>query len=109
MATRLPYTVTTATGEKLTFEFPLHPQTQSAMRTGQLLDAVLATLDRELRVLGDSANGDVLQALAMAIAVRTAMLHAAYDTGRNLSATLTETALDAAESCARDPGMVGNA
>lgn len=109
MAKQLSYAVTTATGEKLIFEFPLHPQTQSAMRTRQLLDAVLATLDRELRVLGNSANGDVLQALAMAIAVRTAMLHAAYETGRNLSAGLTATALDAAEHCARDPGMVGNA
>lgn len=106
---RLPYAVTTATGEKISFDFPLHAQTQSAMRVEQLLGAVLATLDNELRLLGTTANGDVLQSLAMALAVRTAMLHADYDTSRNLSAQLTETALDAAEGCIRNPGMVGNA
>ena len=109
MAMRLPYTVSTATGEQISFDFPLHAQTQSAMRVEQLLGAVLATLDRELRILGTTANGDVLQAMTMALAVRTAMLHADYDTSRKLSAQLTDTALDAAEECIRNPGMVGNA
>jgi hexokinase len=109
MALAIPYTVITATGERITFDFPLHAQTQSPMRVEQLLGAVLATLDREFRLLGTTANGDVLQALAMALAVRTAMLHTAYDTSRNLSDELTATALDAAEDCIRNPGMVGNA
>ena len=106
---RLPYAVTTATGEKISFDFPLHAQTQSAMRVEQLLGAVLATLDRELRLLGTTANGDLLQSLAMALAVRTAMLHADYDTSRKLSAQLADSALEAAEACVRNPGMVGNA
>ena len=67
MPQNLPYDVTTATGEKSAFEFPLHAETQSAMRVSQLLNAVLGSLDRELRVLGNTANGDVMQALAMAL------------------------------------------
>lgn len=105
----LPYEVKTATGEKIAFEFPLHAETQSAMRVSQLLDAVLATLDRELRVLGDTANGDVMQALAMALAVRAAMLHAPYAVGEQLAVDLAGSALSAAGHCRRDPGIVGNA
>ncbi|MCW5575172.1 MAG: hypothetical protein KIT13_03660 [Burkholderiales bacterium] len=109
MARQLPYDVTTATGEKLAFEFPLHEQTQSAMRVSQLLAAVLATVDRELRVLGNTANGDVMQALAMALAARTAMLHAPYAVGRQLASELAATALAAAEHCGRDGGGAGHA
>ncbi len=109
MATTLPYDVITGTGEKIAFEFPLHSETQSAMRVSQLLDAILGTLDRELRVLGNTANGDVMQALAMALAVRTAMLHAPYDIGQQLAADLALTALAAAEDGRHDPGITGNA
>lgn len=109
MAQILPYDVTTATGEKIAFEFPLHAETQSAMRVSQLLDAVLGTLDRELKVLGNTANGDVMQALAMALAVRTAMLHAPYRVGRDLAGELVAATLAAGERCERDPGAVGNA
>ena len=109
MAKHLPYEVKTATGEIIAFEFLLHDETQSGMRVSQLLDAVLGTLDRELRVLGNTANGDVMQALAMALAVRTAMLHAPFDVGRQLALDLATTALAAAEYSRHDPGVVGNA
>jgi len=109
MAQQLPYDVTTATGERITFEFPLHAETQSAMRVSQLLTAVLGAVDRELRVLGNTANGDVLQALAMALAARTAMLHAPYAVGRQLATELSATALAAAEHCQRDDGGAGHA
>jgi hypothetical protein len=109
MAKTLPYDVTTATGEHIAFEFPLHPETQSAMRVSQLLGAVLGTLDRELRVLGDTANGDVMQALAMALAVRTAMLHAPYAVSEELATALAANALAAAGHCRHDTGPVGNA
>jgi len=47
MATRLPYTANTATGERFDISFPLHPQTASPMRVSQLVTAVLEALDRE--------------------------------------------------------------
>lgn len=109
MFTTLHYSVNTFAGDKLDFEFPLHPETQSAVRVRQLLTAMLASLDHELRALGESANGDVMQALAMALAVRTAMLHAPYEIGRDLSAELVANSLTAAEDCVRQPGMVGHA
>ncbi len=109
MAQQLPYEVLTSTGEKIAFEFPLHAETQSAVRVSQLLTAVLGAVDRELRVLGATANGDVMQALAMALAARTAMLHAPYAVGRGLAGELTATALDAAERCERDDGGAGHA
>ncbi len=79
------------------------------MRVSQLLTAVLGAVDRELRVLGNTANGDVMQALATALAARTAMLHAPYAVGRRMAADLTATALAAAEHCARDDGGAGHA
>lgn len=109
MAQQLPYDVITTTGEKIAFEFPLHGETQSAMRVSQLLTAVLGSIDRELRVLGNTANGDVLQALAMALAARAAMLHAPYALGRQLATDLAATALAAAEHCQRDDGGAGHA
>jgi len=109
MARQLPYDVTTVTGERIAFEFPLHEETQSAMRVSQLLTAVLAAVDRELRVLGNTANGDVMQALAMALAARTAMLHAPYAVGRQLASDLVATALATAEHCERDDGGAGHA
>jgi hypothetical protein len=108
MAATLPYLAHTATGEKIEFAFPLHAQTRSGMRVEQLLGAVLGAIDREMRVLGETANGDVLQALAMALAVRTAMLHAPYAVGRDLSAELAASALAAAGECVRQPGVVGH-
>jgi SAM-dependent methyltransferase len=58
--------------------------------------------------LTDEAT-DVMQALAMALAVRTAMLHAPYAVGQQLAVDLAGTALAAAGECQRDPGIVGNA
>jgi len=109
MAQQLPYDVITATGEKIAFEFPLHEETQSPMRVSQLLTAVLAAVDRELKILGNTANGDVMQALAMALAARTAMLHAPYAVGQKLATDLANTALAAAERCERDDGGAGHA
>lgn len=74
MPKRLPYRATTASGNQFDFDFPLHPETGSAVHVANLLDAVLATLDREIRQLGPVSNGDVLQAVAMALAVRTRIL-----------------------------------
>lgn len=108
MARQLPYEVTTGSGEKFSFEFPLHEETKSPVRVSQILTSVLGVLDRELRVLGDTANGDVMQALAMALAVRTAMLHAPYAVGRDLASGLSTAALAAGENCERDAGSVGH-
>jgi hypothetical protein len=76
MSAVLPYSLTTATGTQWEFDFPLHPDTVSAIRVSQLVTELLATLDRELKVLGHTANGDVLQAVAIALATRAVMIEA---------------------------------
>lgn len=74
MARRMPYKATTSSGNQFEFDFPLHPETGSGVTVFNLLGTVLGTLDRELQQLGAASNGDVLQALAMALAVRTRIL-----------------------------------
>jgi len=74
MPKRLPYRANTASGNQFEFEFPLHSETGSAVHVANLLDAVLGAVDREVRQLGGVSNGDVLQALAMTLAVRTRIL-----------------------------------
>lgn len=95
MPKRLPYRATTASGNQFDFDFPLHPETGSAVHVSNLLDSVLATLDREIRQLGPMSNGDVLQALAMALAVRTRILPGDPQRMAGLSAHLLEQALAA--------------
>ena len=74
MARHLPYRATTSTGNQFDFEFPLHAETVSAVHVSNLMSAILAALDREIKLHGQVGNGDVLQAVAMALAVRTRML-----------------------------------
>jgi len=92
---QLPYRAITDSGAVLDVNFPLHGQTASPMRVQQLLGALLEALTREIRVLGTTSNGDVLQALAMALAVRAGMVEQAPSAALSLSRELVETAVGA--------------
>lgn len=74
---KLPYTVTTATGDVLRIEFPLHPETTDAVRVSQLVTSFLQTIEDDVGLAGEVNNGDLLQALAMTLAIRTGMIHTA--------------------------------
>lgn len=91
----IPYAITTDTADKFEFSFPLHPSTSSALRVHQLLEMLIDQLSRDVREI-ETANGDVLQALAMAIAVRSRMIGAAPDVTAKLASDLVATALKAA-------------
>ena len=106
---KLPYRARTTTGDTFDIEFPLHDETGSAVRVGQLVSAVLHAIDRDIAVSGETSNGDVLQALAMALAVRARMIHTAPETTERLSAELLRTALDAVAASARRTPQVGHA
>ncbi|MFK7915897.1 MAG: hypothetical protein AB8B93_18435 [Pseudomonadales bacterium] len=93
MSKTLPYCAKTARGNRFDFDFTLHPDTVSAVTVANLLDSTLAALDREISTLGEVGNGDVLQALAMALAVRTRMLPGNPTTLTNLSEGLLDSAL----------------
>jgi hypothetical protein len=102
MPKRLLYRATTASGNLFEFEFPLHGETGSAVHVSSLLDALLGTVDRELRQLGAVSNGDVLQAVAMALAVRTRMLPGSPDDMARLAGALVSEALSAPVETADD-------
>ena len=73
---KLPFSAKTATGDHYDIEFPLHEETANAVRVRQLLAELLATIDKDIALSGGLSNGDVLQAAAMAMAVRARMIHA---------------------------------
>jgi hypothetical protein len=106
---RLPYQAKTASGDIFDIDFPLHEDTGDPVRVGQLVSAVLATLDREIGIGGEVSNGDVLQAVAMALAVRSGMIHAPYETTAPLARSLVEAALEAVADSAHRPNPAGHA
>lgn len=91
---RLPYRATTATGNQFDFEFELHPETASAVHVANLLSEVLGAVDREIKLQGQIGNGDVLQSLCMAVAVRARMLGGNVATIDTLARDLLNTALN---------------
>ena len=92
---KLPYRATTRTGDVFDIEFPLHRETGDAVRVGQLVSAVLEAIDKDIAVAGETSNGDVLQAIAMTMAIRAGMIHAPHETSENLAKHLLSIALDA--------------
>lgn len=104
MSQRLPYRATTTSGNQFDFEFDLHPDTASAVNVSNLLTTVLAALDGEIKQIGNIGNGDILQSLAMALAVRTRLLPGADATLHGLSTDLLGTAL--ASPCKPGSGNV---
>lgn len=105
----LPYRVETATGDTLDITFPLHNETDSPMRVDQLLSAILNAVDQDIKLCGETANGDVLQVLAMALAVRTRMINAPADVTSKLAHELLAAATTAAAQAERTIPEVGNA
>jgi len=105
----LPYQLKTEFGEEFDIEFPLHDQTASAVDVAQLLSAVLEAVDKELRLMRDPSNGDVLQAMAMALAVRTRIVPVPFDVAKELGLDLTQMSLNAVGVSEGNFRTVGNA
>ncbi len=106
---QLPYRAKTSMGEVFDIDFPLHDETGSPIRVGQLVSLLLDALDHDIAVVGETSNGDVLQACAMAMAIRAGMIHAPQEVTRELSRDLLNSALDAVGSAARQHPQSGHA
>ena len=91
----LPYRAWTATGDTYDIAFPLHGETADPGRVGALVSALLDAVETEIGKAAETSNGDVLQAFAMAMAVRARMIHAPQPVVERLSGDLLRTALDA--------------
>lgn len=105
----LPYRIETATGDVLDITFPLHSETVDPVRVDQMLSAILDAIDKDIKVCGETGNGDVIQALAMALAVRARMIHAPEDVTATLAKVLLEKATNAASAAERTGPEAGTA
>lgn len=106
---KLPYRTISNSGEIIDVSFDLHDLTVAPKHVALLLSAVMSTLDREITPGQPIANGDVLQALAMALALRTEMLPSAPAVKLALAAELVEMALGALDGATHGRGGVGHA
>lgn len=109
MPTRLPFSATTASGERFEISFPLHEHTASPVRVAQVVSAVLEAIDREVTVSPGTANGDILQAVAMALAIRAAMIEAPKEMTDRLALDVLKTSLGAMDDAQRAYVHVGHA
>ena len=76
MTTRLPYTAVTSTGDAYEIRFPLHPETRSPERISDLLSSALAAISKEVESGTPISDGDVLQGISMALAIRARLVDA---------------------------------
>ena len=106
--THLPYIVHTDTQDTFDIEFPLSEHTEDSVRVHQLLTTVLNSIANDLKIVGTVSNGDILQALSMALAVRTRMVYAPEQTMRTIVADLTESALAASYAAKRESDPAGH-
>jgi len=109
MAKALPYRARTASGDVFEIEFPLHGDTVSPMRVSQLVTAILDAVERDIAVAGETSNGDVLQAVVMAAAIRSRMIHAPPTMTEKITRELLEVALDGASRAAHTAPTSGRA
>jgi hypothetical protein len=79
-------------------EFPLHPLTVSEAQVGKLLEVVLEAITQQVDAHAKVSDGDLLQSLCMALAIRMHMADAPAAAARNLVAT----ALDQADTAVAD-------
>jgi len=69
MTSRLGFTAVIDSGQAFETDFPLHSHTRSAEGVSDLITALLATISQTLAGRRDLSDGDVLQALAMTLAI----------------------------------------
>ena len=73
---QLPYQARTATGDTFDISFPLHSDTGDPIKVEQLITVILKAIDDEIAITGPTSNGDILQAIAMTLAIRSGMIAA---------------------------------
>tara|TARA_Y100001934_G_scaffold53766_1_gene65981 strand:- start:211 stop:537 length:327 start_codon:yes stop_codon:yes gene_type:complete len=105
----LPFTATTETGDKFEISFPLHTETGDAVKVHNLVSSVLRAIEDDIKLLNGIDNGDVLQAVAMALAVRSRMIHASTVVTSKITLALVTNALEAAAAAAHDSTPAGTA
>lgn len=79
------------------------------MHVSQMLSAILGVLDAEVKLDPGTSNGDVLQALAMALSIRASMIEAPKELTDRLSVDPVSAALAAMNDADRRYAHLGHA
>lgn len=93
--TSMKFTTVSSAGDAYTVDFPLHPETRSSAQVAELLSAVLAALSEVIEKHRNVSDGDVLQAIAMAAAIRSRLVEVPVPVTRRLLDQLVGEALEA--------------
>lgn len=100
----LPFTAVQAGGAR-EINFPLLEHTVNVRHVGAMLESLLDRISREIQLRSNVSDGDVLQAMCMALAIRMHMVEAAPDAVRAMVAAALERADEAvAESVVQVAG-----
>ena len=105
----LPYTAATETGDKFDINFPLHDETSDAVKVHNLISSLLSAIESDIKLSNGMDNGDVLQAMAMALAIRARMIHAPHEVTAQIALDLLSTAVNAAGKALHDRAEAGTA
>lgn len=98
MSETLSFTAVTSGGVAYDVEFPLHPLTRSTEGVSDLLTSLLETISRHVEMHRDLSDGDLLQALCLALAVRARMVGATPESTRGLVVEIFDAAYQAARA-----------
>ena len=94
----LNFTATTARGQVVEFQLPLHPHTSSRAQVGSMLENLLGAVTDIIDRHEGASDGDVLQALSLTMAVRLGVAGIGHDIGKALLDELLHAALEGAAS-----------
>ena len=87
--------VATSASDALEIHFPLHPETNSSQHVSEMLERVLGAVSEVIDSHRRVSDGDVLQALAMASAIRMNLVTAHLETTERAMDGLLSSALEA--------------
>ncbi len=93
----LPFSVLSASGKPFRVMLPLHPQTVSPELVGDLATRLLNTISDAVAERPGVSAGDVLQAVALTLAVRSQVIQAPPQAAARVAEQLVATALNAVE------------
>lgn len=103
----LTITALTSGGIAYDIDFPLHAQTRSSDAVADLVTAQLAAISEIVARHPGLSDGDILQSLAMTLAIRARMVDSSPESMTVLVRDLFDTAYEAARSAA--PVIAGRA
>ncbi len=83
--------------------FPLHDHTVNASHVGALLEALLDSITKEIQATQDVSDGDVLQAVCMALAIRMNLVEAPPGAVRAMVASTLQQADEAVSDSVVQP------